>query len=52
MIGFAEKSKIPYIFINGDEIINRIVVIINGCAGLTKEDIYSYCSVVNRKMKT
>lgn len=52
MIDFAEKSNMSYIFINGDElsfdeIVNRIVAIINECDGLTKEDILNYCSAVN-----
>ena len=52
MIDFVEKSNMSYIFINGDElsfdeIVNRIVAIINECYGLTKEDILNYCSAVN-----
>lgn len=52
MIDFVEKSNMSYIFINGDElsfdeIVNRIVAIINECDGLTKEDILNYCSAVN-----
>lgn len=52
MIDFAEKNNISYIFINGDvlsfdEIVNRIIAIINDCVGLTKEDIFNYCNTLN-----
>lgn len=47
-----KKSSMPYIFINGDElsfdeIVNRIIAIINDCVELSKKDIWSYCRVTN-----
>ena len=54
MIYFAEKSGLPYILINGDElsideIVDKIISIINDCSKLNKENIREYCNNKNVK---
>lgn len=52
MLDFAEKSSMPYIFINGDplsfeQIINQIVELIKVCELLNKEEFFKYCMQKN-----
>lgn len=52
MLCLAEKSGAPYVFINGDdlsfnEIVDRIIKVIDKCSNLTKEDIAKYCKSIN-----
>lgn len=54
MIYFAEKNKMPYVFVNGDEllfeeIVDYIVKIIKECENLSRTNIGSYCNYENNK---
>lgn len=52
MLYFVEKSKKPYVFINGDnltfdEIVDRIINIIAVCSRLSEKEIFMYCCSLN-----